>query len=167
MSNSKSKKKNFFRKRKIIALILIALMWCFTIEPNVVTVTKYKIKDESLRGIKVVFAGDFHLKPYQEKRLNYIIDKINAQNPDAVFLIGDYVNMHQEDMSYPIEETAAALASIRVKDHVYTVLGNHDYYSDGKKIKKALENAGIIVLENRCRRANYLEKINGMLKRTK
>lgn len=157
MSNSKSKKKNFFRKRNIIALILIALMWCFTIEPNVVTVTKYKIKDESLRGIKVVFAGDFHLKPYQGKHLNYIIDKINAQNPDAVFLIGDYVNMHQEDMSYPIEETAAALASIRVKDHVYTVLGNHDYYSDGKKIKKALEDAGIIVLENRCRRAT----ING------
>ena len=65
----KKKEKKRFKKRNIIALLLIALMWCFTIEPNVVTVNKYKIKDESLKGIKIVLAGDFHVKPNQEKRL--------------------------------------------------------------------------------------------------
>ncbi len=149
MKNKQDSKK--LKKRSLIAVFLIALMWCFTIEPNVVTVNKYKIKDESLQGIKLVFAGDFHVKPYQEKRLKYVVDKINAQNPDIVLFIGDYVNMHDEVMSYPISKTAKELSKIKTKHGIYTVLGNHDYFREGKKIKKALNDVGIVVLENRCR----------------
>ena len=148
----KKKEMKRFKKRNIIALLLIALMWCFTIEPNVVTVNKYKIKDESLKGIKIVLAGDFHVKPYQEKRLQYAVKKINAQNPDIVLLIGDYVNMHSDFMSFPITETAKELAKISSKAGIFTVLGNHDYFKEGEKIKKALTENGITVLENRCRR---------------
>ena len=139
----KKKEKKRFKKRNIIALLLIALMWCFTIEPNVVTVNKYKIKDESLKGIKIVLAGDFHVKPYQEKRLQYVVKKINAQNPDIVLLIGDYVNMHSDFMSFPITETAKELAKISSKAGTFTVLGNHDYFKEGEKIKKALTENGI------------------------
>lgn len=152
--NNKSKKKNNrkFKKRTIIATLLIALMWCFTIEPNIVTVNKYKIKDESLKGIKIVLAGDFHVKPYQAKRLDYVVDKINAQNPDIVLLVGDYVNMHCDYMSYPIAKTAQKLSKIYSKAGTYTVLGNHDYFKEGNKIKQALTENGITVLENRCRK---------------
>ncbi len=157
-ANKKKQNKKFIRKRTIIATLLIALMWCFTIEPNVVTVNNYKIKDESLRGIKIVFAGDFHVKPYQEKRLDYIVEKINAQNPDIVLLIGDYVNMHSEYMSFPISKTAEKLSKIYSKAGTYTVLGNHDYYKEGKKIKEALTAKGITVLENRCRKIEIGDK---------
>ena len=134
-------------------------MWCFTIEPNIVTVKKYKVHDEELRGIKLVLAGDFHAKPYQAKRLKYTVDKINAQNPDVVLLIGDYVNMHSDLMSYPIAKTAKALSDIRAKYGTYTVLGNHDYFKDGKTIKKELNKNGITVLENRCKKV----RIDGKL----
>ncbi len=123
-------------------------MWCVSIEPNIVAVNKYKIKDKNLEGIKIVFAGDFHVKPYQEKHLKYVVKRINEQNPDIVLLIGDYVNMHEETLSYPIEKTAEILSQIKSKHGIYTVLGNHDYYKDGEKIKRALNKAGIKVLEN-------------------
>ncbi|MCR5261885.1 MAG: metallophosphoesterase [Candidatus Gastranaerophilales bacterium] len=148
----KKEQKRFIKKRSIIAALLIALMWCFTIEPNVVVVNKYKVKDESLKGIKIVMAGDFHVKPYQAKRLDYVVEKINAQNPDVVLLVGDYVNMHSDYMSYPIAKTAEKLSKIYARAGIYTVLGNHDYYKEGKKIKQALEEKGITVLENRCRK---------------
>lgn len=151
------KNKKFLKKRNIITLLLIALMWCITIEPNVVVVNKYKINDKNFEGIKIVFAGDFHVKPYQEKRLQYVVNKINAQNPDIVLLIGDYVNMHEEVMSYPITEIARQLSQIRAKYGIYTVLGNHDYFKEGEKIKKALSETGITVLENKCKTIN----ING------
>lgn len=155
---AKKKDNRFIKKRSLIATILIALMWCFTIEPNVVTVTKYKVKDDSLKGIKIVFAGDFHVKPYQEKRLDYIVKKINAQNPDVVLLVGDYVNMHSEFMSYPVAKTAETLSKIKSKAGIYTVLGNHDYFKEGQKIKDALTSNGITVLENRCRKIEVGQK---------
>ncbi|MBQ2644659.1 metallophosphoesterase [bacterium] len=156
MANKKDKR--IIKKRTIFVSILIALMWCFTIEPNVVTVNKYKIKDENLKGIKVVLAGDFHVKPYQAKRLDYIINKINAQNPDIVLLVGDYINMHSDYMSYPIIKIAEKLSKIYSKAGIYTVLGNHDYYKEGQKIKQALTEKGITVLENRCRKIEIGDK---------
>lgn len=155
---TKKKDKRLIKKRSFLTTLLIALMWCFTIEPNVVTVTNYKVKDEALKGVKIVFAGDLHVKPYQEKRLNYIVKKINAQNADIVLLVGDYVNMHSEFMSYPIAKTAETLSKIKAKAGIYTVLGNHDYYKEGQKIKDALTNNGITVLENRCRKIEVGQK---------
>lgn len=152
MPKQNNKRTKIIRKRTIFATILIAFMWCFTIEPNTVIVNKYKIKDESLAGLKIVFAGDFHVKPYQAERLDYIVKKINAQNPDIVLLVGDYVNMHSDYMSYPISKTAEKLSKIYTKAGIYTVLGNHDYYKEGNKIKKVLTDNGITVLENRCRK---------------
>ena len=73
MKKKRQKDKRIIKKRTIFAAILIALMWCFTIEPNVVIVNKYSVRDESLKGLKIVLAGDFHVKPYQEKHLYYVI----------------------------------------------------------------------------------------------
>ena len=97
----------------------------------------------------------FNIKPYQENRLKYVVKKINAQNPDIVFLIGDYVNKHEDKKSFPIMQIAERLAEIRPSNKIYTVLGNHDYYKDGRKIKKALVLKGITVLENRSVYTNH------------
>ena len=148
----KQKKKRIFKKRYIlffIISIILLVLWGVLIEPNILVVQKYKVENSKLRGIRAVLAGDFHIKPYQENRLKYVVKKINAQNPDIVFLIGDYVNMHEDKASFPIAQIAERLAEIRPAKKIYTVLGNHDYYKDGRKIKKELSLKGITVLENR------------------
>lgn len=131
-----------------IILIILLLIYCFFIEPNMLTITHYKINDKDLSGIRIVFVGDFHIKPNQEKRLKKVINTINKQNPDIVLSVGDFVSGHQENMTMPIEDIAKQLKNIKSKYGFYTVLGNHDWWQDGEHIKEILSKSGIIVLEN-------------------
>ena len=123
-----------------LLFLLILFLWSLLIEPNILVVKKYRIENKKLRGIRAVFAGDFHFRPYQGNRLNYVVKKINAQNADIVLFIGDYVNRHNIETSYPMTEIAKKLAEIKPSKKIFTVLGNHDSYKDRKKIKK----------ENKC-----------------
>lgn len=163
MKNKKqNKKQRRFKKRYILYCILfifLLFLWCLIVEPNTLVVTKYKVENEKLRGIRVVFAGDFHIRPYQGNRLNYVIKKINEQNPDIILLIGDYVNMHDTKNSFPIVKIAEKLSEMNPSNKIFTVLGNHDYYKDGKKIKKALINEKINVLENQSRFIRIKDKL--------
>jgi predicted MPP superfamily phosphohydrolase len=46
------------------------------------------------------------------------------------------------------EVTAAALKSLRAPLGVYSVLGNHDWWYNGEKVRRAFEQNGIHVLED-------------------
>ncbi len=133
----------------IITIFLISLtliIWSVFIEPNMVEIKHFTIKDSQLSGIKIVFAGDFHFKKYQQKRADKIVDLINKQNPDLVLLTGDFVNGHKESSSMPIVQIAKNLGRINAK--TFSVLGNHDYHVGNEKIKKELGKNKITVLSN-------------------
>lgn len=134
----------------IILIFLFILLGCYSIfiEPNKLEVNHYKIQDTQLKGIKVVFASDFHIKPYQQKRLDKIIELINAETPDLVLSAGDFVSGHNEKMTMPIEDIAKSLGKVKSKYGFYTTLGNHDTWQDAERITKALEANGIKVLAN-------------------
>lgn len=157
----KSGKKRKLKKIILFFLLLIPVLflWSLLIEPNILIVKKYRIENEKLRGIRAVFAGDFHFRPYQGNRLNYTVKKINAQNADIILFIGDYVNRHSIDTSYPMTEIAKKLAEIKPSKKIFTVLGNHDCYQDKKKIKKELVNAGVEVLENSTRYVRVKDRL--------
>jgi predicted MPP superfamily phosphohydrolase len=46
------------------------------------------------------------------------------------------------------EVMASALKGLRARFGVFATLGNHDWWYNGPRVKKALENAGITELEN-------------------
>lgn len=126
-------------------IILIGLyIWGFFIEPNLLVVKKYKV--ENLDGKRIVFVSDFHIGKHEAKRLNRIIDKINELNPDLVLSGGDYIKGYSGKTTMPIEKQAQELAKINAP--FITVIGNHDACFDKYTIKKALEDAGITVLNN-------------------
>ena len=79
----------------IITGILLA-GYSYFIEPNKLEVTNYTIQDKELSGVKIVFASDFHIKPYGQKRLEKVVETINEQNPDVVVSAGDFVCGHTE-----------------------------------------------------------------------
>ena len=134
---------------KIIVLFIFLLaIWTVIIEPNILTVEKVFIKDENLSGLKIVFASDFHIKPYEKYRLKRIIKAINTQDPDIVLLGGDYVNGHKKTSSMPIKNISKELSKIKSKYGTYAVVGNHDGWQGKFEIIKALEDAGIQVLFN-------------------
>lgn len=51
----------------LLIVVLILFIWSFFIEPNMLKVTEYNLQDRDLKGLKLVFAGDLHIKPNQEK----------------------------------------------------------------------------------------------------
>jgi uncharacterized protein len=144
--------------RKIILLsILLLFIWAFFIEPNMLVVKTMNLYVPNLKGLKVVFVGDFHIKPNQKSRLEYVVKKINEQHPDLILSTGDFVSGHDPKQSLPIEEIAQELSKLESKYGFYTVLGNHDWWQGGEKIEKALEQNGIVVLGNENKKLN----ING------
>lgn len=133
----------------IFALILIAFfIWTIKIEPSMLTVREYRVKDKDLAGIKIVYAADFHVGKKHTARLAKVVDLINAQKADIVLLGGDFVKGHKEKSTLPIELIAYELSHIKSDYPVYTVLGNHDMWVGGDKIQKVLEKNGIKVLRN-------------------
>lgn len=141
--------------RKLILLtILILIIWSFFIEPNMLVEKKLNLHVPDLKGLKVVFVGDFHVKPNQKSRLEYVVKKINEEHPDLILSTGDFVSGHDPKQSLSIEEIAQELSKLKPKYGFYTVLGNHDWWQSGEKIEKILEQNGIIVLGNENKKIN-------------
>ena len=130
----------------IFLLLFLGLFWSIVIEPNILTVKHIIIPDEKLKGLKIVFASDFHIKPYEMYRLKRIVKTINKQNADIVLLGGDYVSGHKRKSSMLVEKIAKEFSNI--VSPVYAVVGNHDGWYGKNDIIDALENNGIKVLFN-------------------
>lgn len=136
----------------LILIVLILFIWSFFIEPNILTVKNIKIKEPSLKGLKVVFASDFHIKSYEMFRLKKIVRTINSQNADIIILGGDYVNGHKKGSSMPIKDISKEFSNFKSKLGVYAVVGNHDGWQGKEEVIKELENNNINILfnSNKC-----------------
>ena len=130
----------------LIALILYVLFRSLFVEPNSLEVNKYEIEDNLLQGVRIVFLSDFHLKKHDYKRLDKIVMLTNKQQPDIVLMGGDFANGHNNKNTMDMNIAAQKLNLINAP--IYTVLGNHDWWSNGKEITSILKQNGISVLAN-------------------
>ncbi len=103
------------------------------VEPNTLRVVTYSYNIENLSGKKAVLAGDFHFK--NKKRILKVVEKINEQNPDYVFYVGDYTDKIPAD--YVIKELS------KVEGEIYSVLGNHDDEFEFSTMPNLLDNRHI------------------------
>lgn len=136
--------------------ILLLIIWSAGVEPNIITVNKVQINDEQLRGTKIIFASDLHIKPYESFRLKRIVNIINKQNADIVLLGGDYVNGHRKGNSMPIQDIAQELAKLQSKYGTYAVIGNHDGWQGKEEAIKTFKDNNINVLVNENKMAGKI-----------
>jgi predicted MPP superfamily phosphohydrolase len=105
--------------------------------------------------LSVALLADLHTgAPWQGlDELARIVATTNSLRPDLVLLLGDYV-IHGVIGGHfvPPEQSAPLLGRLVAPLGVYAVLGNHDHWFDGPRVRAALESAGIVVLEDRARR---------------
>ncbi len=82
-------------------------------------------------------------------KLVEIVDATQAAEPDLVLLAGDYV-IHGVVGGQFVEpeEAAGELARLSAPLGVFAVLGNHDHWLDGPRVRRALEDVGIGFLED-------------------
>jgi uncharacterized protein len=106
----------------------------------------------ALNGLRLGLLSDLHSgAPYAGlKAIARAVARLNEEAPDAMLLLGDYIDAH------PLwggriapEAIARELGALKAPLGTYAVLGNHDWKQAGDRMWTALQNAGIEVLENR------------------
>jgi len=139
----------------IILLLGLMLFWGFFIEPNRLVLRQETIEIEnwpqSLDGLRIAVISDIHVGGsfIDDKKLRSIVDRTNQLQPDIIILLGDYMSSNgwirrrvEPEVFAPILKNFSAPLG------TYSVLGNHDSWYDGQKVRAGLEQNGIKVLEN-------------------
>lgn len=139
----------------LAAAVLLALVWGFLIEPGLLTVNRTELalpkwpKDQP--PLEVALLSDLHVgSPFWTlERTAELVKEVNALAPDVILLAGDYtINDVTGGTRIDIEPIAKVLGGLEAKHGVIAVLGNHDFYNDRARTRRALEQNHIVVLEN-------------------
>ena len=152
--SSKHPAKNY---GNLIGLVCVPVIWyivlyCSFIGFNKVEVNRQTFTSPDLPkafdGYKVVLFSDAHVGSYtarNEHVLKKAIDLINTQHPDMIVYTGDIQNTQPQDIYRHMD----VLSSLRAKDGIYSILGNHDYgdYICGNTAKKVANMRETMSLE--------------------
>ena len=158
------------RRKKTLLLLLSVFtaaagaLWTFFIEPDRLVVREERIAlpdwPHGLSGLRVTLISDLHVgAPFIDlEKLRRLVETVNAQRPDLVLMAGDFVIQDVVGGRFVApEDFAAELGKLKARHGVYAVLGNHDWWLDGERVRRALESAGVRVLENEAARV----EVNG------
>jgi uncharacterized protein len=144
------------------AVLLVLVAWAFWWEPARLIVVRRTIAIHPWQrehdGLKVAVLSDLHVGAPQKnlESLKEIVRTINAEKPDLILMLGDFVIQGVSGGHFVSPEPIASeLAGLRAPLGVVSVLGNHDWWYDGVRVRHALENRGIRVLENENLRVAY------------
>jgi uncharacterized protein len=147
------------RRRGIIifwSLIIGAPLYGFVIEPMRLVVRMTAINLPSwpgeFRDLRVTVFSDLHVGPPHITlgRLRRIVENANATEADLILMPGDFVETALGWRMAQPEEIAAELKRLRAKAGVFATLGNHDWWYDSGRVRRALEKEGVRVLDNQA-----------------
>jgi predicted MPP superfamily phosphohydrolase len=148
-------------RRALAAFALLGLAlaaFALLIEPRRLVVTRAELElpawPRALDGLRVALISDLHVgSPHWDlAALERLVARTNAEAPELVLLAGDYeINGVLGGTHVPPEPIAARLAALRAPLGVFAVLGNHDWWNDGERTRRAFTAAGITVLEEDSR----------------
>jgi len=140
----------------IIPLLLgCVVFWAFLVEPNRLVVRQEAITidkwPKELNDLKVAVISDIHAGGWfvDDKKLRLIVERTNQLQPELIVILGDYMagNGWTSQRVAP-EVFGAVLKDLHAPLGVYSVLGNHDWWWDGQRVRRGLEANGIKVLED-------------------
>lgn len=142
----------------LLAGLLVALAgWGFWWEPASLSIREY---DLALPGwpaagddLRIAVLTDLHTgSPHNDlEKLQEVVDATTRAHPDLILLAGDFVIQGVVGGHFVEPEASArVLRSLQATLGVYAVLGNHDWWFDGARVRKSLEDQGIPVLEDRA-----------------
>lgn len=93
-------------------------------EVKEVTYTSARLP-QAFDGYRILQLSDLHIGSFvgNAPAIQKLVDMVNAQHPDLIVFTGDLVN-HR---AIELDEFLKILSSMKAKDGVYSILGNHDY----------------------------------------
>jgi uncharacterized protein len=101
----------------------------------------------ALKTLRAVQFSDVHVSPVlPASRLVRIIDRINALNPDIVFITGDLAS--DDTPARQLLLMSEALKRLHPPLGVFACTGNHEYYGGLEKTCGAIRAGGVHILED-------------------
>lgn len=141
-----------------ILLSLLLSIWAFFIEPSRLVINKVSLSlpkwNKEHNGLKIALLTDLHVgSPHISlEKLAFLVSETNKQSPDLVVILGDLVvsspTYQSLGMFVEPEKITQELKQLDAPLGVIAILGNHDWWYDGNRVRKALEQVNIKVLEN-------------------
>jgi len=112
-------------------------------------IKKLEVQFENLppqwKNKTILHMSDVHLGHfYGTEFLNNLVRKVNALNPEAIFITGDLF----DGMAAAISHFAAGLDQLRSKKGVFFVTGNHETYVGLNRALNILKKTNIQILHN-------------------
>ena len=151
--NTEKTKRHLNKSSKIvlvIAIVLILLIIAELIRSNsYIEVESFEYKNaslpESFDGVRIVSVTDYHNHggAYEDR----LIDKIKAQSPDYIFLVGDIIDSRLTDFDV-LESFLNKCTKIAP---CYLCYGNHELRKSDEEINKYNDiaaKAGVTILDN-------------------
>lgn len=135
-----------------LSIAFFVFIYALCIEPFRLVVRQYEIETDKWtydNPLKIALIADVHaISPSMTPaHLEKIIDRLNAEKPDLVLLLGDYVATHPFGIQVNPTDGVAPYKQIKASCGVFSILGNHDLHGS-KGWPEALRATGIPVLEN-------------------
>jgi predicted MPP superfamily phosphohydrolase len=127
------------------------LLYAREVEPRRLEVVRLGLNlprlAEAFDGYRIVQIGDLHLDDWSKPaRLHRIAEMVNAEDPDLIAVTGDFASYSARKLD--TERLVGALRRLRAPDGVLAILGNHDYLTDVKLIRRCIREAGLTELLN-------------------
>jgi predicted MPP superfamily phosphohydrolase len=137
-------------------------LWSFWWEPSSLHIVKQTIALHPWQadhdGLIFAVLSDLHVgAPHRSlASLKETVAAANAERPDLIVILGDLVIQGVVGGRFvEPEPIAAELSVLHAPLGVIAILGNHDWWYDGARVRRALEANGIPVLENQNMRLTY------------
>jgi uncharacterized protein len=147
---------NYTKTKSIVAMSALGLVALLLlggyINASIPRIKKLNLfiskKTLSLKSLNIVMVSDIHLGTIVGRsRIDTIVSKINALNPDIVLLPGDIID---EDPAPVIKQNLGdALKSIHSRFGTYAVTGNHEFIGGVEEACAYLTAHGVTMLRDR------------------
>ena len=107
-----------------------------------ITLTSPKITTQKT----IAVLSDLHIsRTVNPQKIQDIVERTNAINPDIILLPGDIVD---DDVNI-IKPTTRLLSDLRAKEGIFFVSGNHEFYIGYQSAMQAIKNLGFTSVENK------------------
>ena len=152
-------KKSLTRDVVAIALSVICVagvfVYSYFIEPNWIKIHHVQIHDKNLArrvgNLKIVHITDLHLHDGVGFREKQMIEKVNALQPDLIFVTGDII----DDLTQ-VKPANQIFKSLHAKLGMFGVPGNTDHIvMDSPSLARQLAQSGIDILKNENRQLRF------------
>ncbi len=134
------------------------LGYAVLVEPEQLKIREVELVSEHYTGpdIRIGLVTDIHINSLgvPPSKVLKIIDALNSKTPDIVLIPGDFVAGHDraEDRSKRFNQNVETGISYlkKLSAPSFATLGNHDAWWSSERVARHLEEAGVVLLDNRA-----------------